>query len=44
MQLWIVTEDKEVIAALVTQVVAYPQKKILRLISLAGEDFTTLSL
>ena len=39
MQLWIVTEDKEIIAALVTQVVSYPQKKILRLISLAGEDF-----
>ena len=39
MQLWIATEDKEIIAALVTQVVSYPQKKILRLISLAGEDF-----
>jgi len=39
MQLWIVTEDKEIIVALVTQIVSYPQKKILRLISLAGEDF-----
>ena len=27
MQLWIVTEDKEVIAALVTQIVSYPQNR-----------------
>ena len=39
MQLWIVIEDKEIIAALITQVIPYPQKKVLRLISLAGEDF-----
>ncbi len=40
MQLWIVIEDKEIIAALITQVIPYPQKKVLRLISLAGEDFS----
>ena len=39
MQLWIVTENKEILAALVTQIITYPQKKVLRLISLAGEDF-----
>ena len=39
MQLWVVIENKQVIAALVTQIVPYPQKKVLRLISLAGEDF-----
>ena len=39
MQLWIAIEDKEIIAALITQVIPYPQKKVLRLISLAGEDF-----
>jgi len=39
MQLWIVAEDKEIIAALVTQIITYPQKKVLRLVSLAGEDF-----
>ena len=39
MQLWIVAEDKEIIAALVTQIITYPQKKVLRLGSLAGEDF-----
>ena len=40
MQLWIAIEDKELIAALITQVIPYPQKKVLRLISLAGEDFS----
>ena len=39
MQLWIVADDKEIIAALVTQIITYPQKKVLRLVSLAGEDF-----
>jgi len=39
MQLWIVSENKEIIAALVTQIITYPQKRILRLVSLAGEDF-----
>ena len=39
MQLWVVIENKHVIAALVTQIVPYPQKKVLRLISLGGEDF-----
>ena len=39
MQLWVVVENKRVIAALITQIIPYPQKKILRLISLAGEEF-----
>ena len=39
MQLWVGVENKHVKAALVTQIVPYPQKKVLRLISLAGEDF-----
>ena len=38
-QLWIFAEVKEIIAALVTQIITYPQKKVLRLVSLAGEDF-----
>jgi len=42
MQLWVVVEDKRVIAALVTQIIPYPQKKILRLISLAGEEFNKI--
>jgi len=40
MQLWIAIENKEIIAALITQIIPYPQKKVLRLISLAGEDFS----
>lgn len=39
MQLWIVTEDKKIIVSMVTQIIDYPQKRILRLIALAGKDF-----
>ncbi len=40
MQLWVAYEDDDHInAAMVTQFIQYPQKKILRIISLAGEDF-----
>jgi hypothetical protein len=40
MQLWVAYEDDDNInAAMVTQFIQYPQKKILRIISLAGEDF-----
>ena len=39
MQLWIATEQSDVHAVMVTQLITYPQKKILRIISLAGEDF-----
>jgi len=40
MQLWIATENKEIIAVLITQIISYPQKRILRLISLAGDNFS----
>lgn len=39
MQLWIATEDKEIVMSAVTQIIQYPQKKILRVIALAGENF-----
>jgi|TARA_R100000687_G_C6321948_1_gene105460 hypothetical protein len=39
MQLWIFTKDNEVHSVMVTQIIDYPQKKILRVISLAGESF-----
>ena len=40
MQLWVAYEDNDNIhAAMVTQFIQYPQKKILRIISLAGQDF-----
>ena len=42
MQLWIATEDQKMHSAMVTQVVVYPQKKVLRVISIAGSDFKRL--
>ena len=42
MQLWIATEDSNMHSVMVTQIVTYPQKKILRVISIAGSDFKRL--
>ena len=39
MQLWVAIENKNIIAAMVTQVVTYPQKRVLRIIALGGEGF-----
>ena len=39
MQLWMVSDQSKLEAAMITQFVEYPQKKILRIISLAGDDF-----
>ena len=39
MQLWMATEESDVRAVMVTQIITYPQKRVLRIISLAGEDF-----
>tara|TARA_R100001129_G_scaffold181826_1_gene161623 strand:+ start:178 stop:537 length:360 start_codon:yes stop_codon:yes gene_type:complete len=39
MQLWISTEDKEIVMSAVTQIISYPQKRVLRVIALAGENF-----
>jgi hypothetical protein len=39
MQLWVATEDNNIIIAMVTQIIAYPQKKVLRVIAIAGEKF-----
>ena len=36
MQLWVATEDNNIIIAMVTQIIAYPQKKVLRVIAIAG--------
>jgi len=30
--------DKEIIAVMVTQIIPYPKKKVLRVIAIAGED------
>ena len=42
MQLWIATEDKQMHSAMITQIIVYPQKKVLRVISIAGSDFRRL--
>ena len=42
MQLWIATEDKQMHSAMITQIIVYPQKKVLRVISIAGSDFKRL--
>ena len=39
MNLWIATEYSDVKAAMVTQFAIYPQKNILRIVSMAGDDF-----
>ena len=41
-QLWIATEGSTVHGVMVTQLIPYPQKKILRVISLAGDNFEEL--
>ena len=38
LRLWIALEGKETIAAMVTEVIQYPRKKIVRVITLAGKD------
>ena len=42
MQLWIATEGSTVHGVMVTQLIPYPQKKILRIISLAGDNIEEL--
>ena len=42
MQLWISTDGWGMHSAMITQSVIYPQKKVLRIISLAGSDFKKL--
>ena len=42
MQLWIATEDKELHSIMVTKIIAYPNKKVLRVIAIAGSEFKEL--
>ena len=37
MQLWVAIENKEIMAAMVTQIVPYPRKRILRIIAIGGD-------
>ena len=36
MQLWLAMEDEEILAAMVSQIVSYPRKRILRIIAIGG--------
>jgi len=38
MQLWIAVEEREVLAAMVTQHIPYPRKRVLRVVSIGGGD------
>ena len=38
MQLWIALEEKELLASMITQIVTYPRKNVLRIISISGDD------
>ena len=42
MHLWIFTEESSLHSAMITQIIVYPQKKILRVISIAGAEFEKL--
>ena len=42
MQLWIATEENELHSIMITQIITYPQKRVLRIISIAGSDFKRL--
>ena len=37
MQLWVALDDDEIIASMITQIVPYPRKMVLRIISIGGE-------
>ena len=38
MQLWVAIEDKDVLAAMITQIIPYPRKRVLRILVLAGAE------
>ena len=37
MQLWLAVEGKELLASMVTQIIPYPRKRVLRIISIGGD-------
>jgi hypothetical protein len=38
MQLWLAIENKDIVASMVTQIVPYPRKRVLRIISIGGDE------
>jgi len=40
LRLWVALEDKDIIASMVTEIIQYPRKKIVRVITVAGKDMS----
>jgi hypothetical protein len=40
LRLWVALKDRNVIASMVTEIIQYPRKKIVRIITLAGKDMS----
>jgi len=40
MQLWVALDEDKIVMSMVTQFIEYPQKRILRVIAIAGEKFS----
>ena len=40
LRLWVAMEDRDIIAAMVTEIIQYPRKKIVRVITVAGKDMS----
>lgn len=40
LRLWVALEGRDVIASMVTEIIQYPRKKIVRVITLAGKDMS----
>ena len=38
MQLWVALEEDQIVASMITQVADYPRKRVLKIITMAGED------
>lgn len=38
MQLWIAVDEGEILASMITQIIPYPRKTVLRVISIGGDD------
>ena len=41
LRLWVALQDRDIIAAMVTEIIQYPRKKIVRVITLAGKNIDT---
>ena len=40
LRLWVALQDRDIIASMVTEIIQYPRKKIVRVITVAGKDMS----